>query len=81
MKTQIQKPSTGELIHINSDSGIDIPNNPIIPYIEGDGIGVDITSPMKEVVDRAIQKAYGQSKKNLLDGNLRWRKSLTIVWK
>jgi isocitrate dehydrogenase len=63
MKTQIQKPSTGELIHINSDSSIDIPNNPIIPYIEGDGIGVDITSPMKEVVDRAIQKAYGQSKK------------------
>ncbi len=63
MKTQIQKPSAGELIHINSDSTLDIPNNPIIPYIEGDGIGVDITPPMKEVVDRAIQKAYGQSKK------------------
>ncbi|MEK9932246.1 MAG: NADP-dependent isocitrate dehydrogenase [Methylophilaceae bacterium] len=63
MKTQIQKPSAGELIHINSDASIDIPNNPIIPYIEGDGIGADITSPMKEVVDRAIQKAYGQSKK------------------
>ena len=63
MKTQIQKPSAGELININSDSTLDIPNNPIIPYIEGDGIGADITPPMKEVVDRAIQKAYGQSKK------------------
>jgi isocitrate dehydrogenase len=39
--------------------GKPVPDNPIIPYIEGDGIGVDITPVMKKVVDAAVRKAYG----------------------
>ena len=41
----------------------EIPNNPIIPFIEGDGIGVDITPVMMKVVDAAVKKCYGDSKK------------------
>jgi isocitrate dehydrogenase len=44
------------------DLGVNVPNNPIIPYIEGDGIGVDITPPMKKVVDAAVEKAYGNKR-------------------
>ena len=40
-----------------------VPNNPIIPFIEGDGIGVDITPVMKDVIDAAVAKAYGGAKK------------------
>ena len=43
--------------------GESIPDNPIIPFIEGDGIGVDITPVMIKVVDAAIEKAYGGKKK------------------
>jgi isocitrate dehydrogenase len=43
--------------------GQPVPDNPIIPYIEGDGIGVDITPVMKAVVDAAVEKAYGGAKK------------------
>ncbi len=39
--------------------GQPVPDNPIIPFIEGDGIGVDITPVMKDVVDAAVEKAYG----------------------
>jgi isocitrate dehydrogenase len=42
---------------------LDVPDHPIIPYIEGDGIGVDITPVMKKVVDAAVQKAYGDERK------------------
>ena len=42
--------------------GQPVPNNPIIPYIEGDGIGIDITPVMKAVVDAAVKKAYGGSR-------------------
>ncbi|HWR92541.1 MAG TPA: NADP-dependent isocitrate dehydrogenase, partial [Desulfobacterales bacterium] len=42
--------------------GQPMPDNPIIPYIEGDGIGIDITPVMKAVVDAAVQKAYGGKK-------------------
>ncbi len=44
-------------------SGQPIPDNPIIPFIEGDGIGVDITPVMKKVVDAAVAKAYGGKKR------------------
>jgi isocitrate dehydrogenase len=44
-------------------AGQAIPNNPIIPFIEGDGIGVDITPVMKDVIDAAVSKAYGGSRK------------------
>jgi len=43
--------------------GQPIPDNPIIPFIEGDGIGVDITPVMKKVVDAAVEKAYGGKRK------------------
>ncbi len=55
----IQVPSDGEKITVNSDNSLNIPNNPIIPFIEGDGIGVDITPVMIDVVNAAVEKAYG----------------------
>ena len=51
-------PETGEMIVVNDDNSITVPNNPIIPYIEGDGIGVDISPVMISVVDAAVAKAY-----------------------
>ena len=59
----IQVPSEGEKITVNEDYSLNIPNNPIIPYIEGDGIGVDITPVMINVVNAAVDNAYGGSKK------------------
>ncbi len=52
-------PAHGEKITINQELSLNVPNRPIIPFIEGDGIGVDITPPMRKVVDAAIAKAYG----------------------
>lgn len=59
----IQVPADGEKITVNSDLSLNVPNNPIIPFIEGDGIGVDITPVMKKVTDAAVDKAYGGEKK------------------
>ena len=56
-------PKVGEKITVNEDNSLNVPNHPIIPFIEGDGIGVDITPPMMKVVDMAVEKAYGGSKK------------------
>ena len=53
----------GEKITVNADNSLNVPNNPIIPFIEGDGIGVDITPPMQKVVDAAVAKAYNGAKK------------------
>jgi len=58
----IQVPTSGEKITVNQDGSLNVPDNPIIPFIEGDGIGVDITPPMIEVVNAAVEKAYGGSK-------------------
>ena len=55
----IDVPATGERIMIAEDGTLIVPNHPIIPFIEGDGIGVDITPVMRAVVDAAIEKAYG----------------------
>ncbi len=55
----IDVPQGGEKITTNADFSLNVPNKPIIPYIEGDGIGVDITPVMKKVIDAAVQKAYG----------------------
>ncbi|WP_415900967.1 NADP-dependent isocitrate dehydrogenase [Neptuniibacter sp. QD48_11] len=49
----------GDKITVNQDHSLNVPDNPIIPYIEGDGIGVDVTPPMINVVDAAVNKAYG----------------------
>lgn len=56
---KIVVPADGSKITVNADLSLNVPNNPIIPFIEGDGIGVDITPTMKAVVDAAVQKAYG----------------------
>ena len=59
----IKVPPAGEKIKVNKDFSLSVPDNPIIPYIEGDGTGVDITPVMIKVVDAAVQKAYGGKKK------------------
>lgn len=51
-------PRDGEKVTVNADLSLNVPNHPIIPFIEGDGIGVDITPVMKKVVDAAVDKAY-----------------------
>ncbi len=60
--TPIQIPQ-GERIHVDASGVLKVPNHPIIPFIEGDGIGVDITPVMKKVIDAAVSKAYGSTKK------------------
>jgi len=59
---KIEIPENGEKVTVNPDSSLNVPNNPIIPFIEGDGIGVDITPVMRKVIDAAVEKAYGGSK-------------------
>ena len=61
--SKINVPSFGEKITVNKDNSLNVPNNPIIPFIEGDGIGADITPPMQKVVDVAVAKAYGNARK------------------
>lgn len=60
---KIQVPTQGEAITVTAAQTLKVPNFPIIPFIEGDGIGVDVTPPMREVVDAAVKKAYGEAKK------------------
>ena len=62
VSSKIVIPKVGEKITINSDNSLNVPNHPIIPFIEGDGIGVDITPPMIKVVDAAVAKAYGSKR-------------------
>ncbi len=59
----IRVPSDGEKITVNGDSSLNVPDNPIIPYIEGDGIGIDITPVMLKVVDAAVRIAYAGKRK------------------
>ncbi|MBA2655145.1 MAG: NADP-dependent isocitrate dehydrogenase [Gammaproteobacteria bacterium] len=59
----IKVPHQGEKIKVKSDLSLDVPDQPIIPFIEGDGIGVDITPVMKKVLDAAVLKAYGDQRK------------------
>ena len=61
---KIKVPAAGEKITVNADHSLNVPDNPIIPYIEGDGIGVDISPVMIKVVDAAVSKAYG-GKRNI----------------
>lgn len=55
---KIKVPGQGEKITVNKDGSLNVPNHPIIPFIEGDGTGVDITPVMIKVVDAAVKKAY-----------------------
>ncbi len=52
-------PTDGTRITANADNSLNVPDRPIIPFIEGDGIGIDVTPPMIEVLDAAVAKAYG----------------------
>ncbi len=60
---KIEIPNTGKTIGVHNDGTLNVPDHPVIPYIEGDGIGIDISPVMKKVVDSAVEKAYGGSKK------------------
>ena len=62
MTSKISIPAIGDKITL-SNGKLLVPNNPIIPFIEGDGIGVDVTPPMIKVVDAAVNKAYGSERK------------------
>lgn len=63
MYQHIKVPATGSKIQIKNDNSLAVPDNPIIPFIEGDGTGVDITPVMIRVIDGAVKKAYGDSRK------------------
>lgn len=59
----IQIPPFGKAISVNADYSLNVPEEPIIPFIEGDGIGIDITPAMQYVVNAAIKKAYGDKRR------------------
>lgn len=63
MYQHIKIPQDGAKITVNQDMTLNVPDNPIIPFIEGDGIGVDITPVMQNVVDAAVSKAYNNQRK------------------
>jgi len=63
MYQHIQVPADGQKITANPDATLTVPDHPIIPYIEGDGTGRDITPVMLKVVDAAVAKAYGGARK------------------
>ncbi len=63
MYKHIKLPDNGEKISVNSDFTLNVPDNPVIPYIEGDGTGVDITPVMLKVVDDAVDVAYAGKRK------------------
>ncbi|MEG3592438.1 MAG: NADP-dependent isocitrate dehydrogenase [Pseudomonadota bacterium] len=58
----IYPPADGELITVKDGNSLNVPDQPIIPYIEGDGIGVDVTPVMRHVVDSAVKLAYGDKR-------------------
>ncbi len=59
----IKVPKDGKRITINPDASLNVPDNPIIAFIEGDGIGIDITPVMLKVVNAAVEKAYGKKRR------------------
>jgi len=63
MYQHIKIPAAGEKIRVNADFSLQVPDQPVIPYIEGDGIGFDITPVMLKVVDAAVAKSYGGKRK------------------
>ena len=62
----IEVPADGEAIVANPDNSLIVPDNPIIPFVEGDGIGVDVTPVMLNVAEAAVEQAYGDQR------HLRW---------
>ena len=60
MYQHIKVPASGQKITVNADMSLNVPDEPVIPYIEGDGTGFDITPVMIKVVDAAVQKALAE---------------------
>jgi len=56
-------PADGERVTLNPDFSLNVPDRPILPFVEGDGIGIDVTPVMRRVVDAAVAKAYGASRR------------------
>jgi len=56
-------PQAGRRIGLNADRSLSVPDEPIIPFIEGAGIGVDVTPAMRRVVDAAVDRAYGRARR------------------
>ena len=63
MYQHIKVPAEGRKITANADNTLNVPDTPIIPFIQGDGTGVDISPVMRKVVDAAVEKAYGGQRK------------------
>ena len=59
----VQVPAEGESIKLNPDKSLDVPDMPIIPFIEGDGIGIDVTPVMRRIVSAAVKKAYNEKRR------------------
>ena len=88
----IKVPTTGDRIRVNADFSLAVPDQPIIPFIEGDGTGVDITPVMRKVTDAAVRKAYdgrraiqwmevycGEKAAELYDGNWFPQETLEVI--
>ncbi len=69
---KLTPPAQGAKITLR-DGKLVVPDNPIIPFIEGDGTGPDIWRASVRVMDAAVQKAYGGTPQDPLDGGLRRR--------
>ncbi|MDO9358785.1 MAG: isocitrate/isopropylmalate family dehydrogenase, partial [Polaromonas sp.] len=63
MYEHIKVPAQGQKITVNADNSLNVPDEVVIPFIEGDGTGTDITPVMLKVVDAAVEKTYGGKKK------------------
>ena len=63
MYQHIQVPQSGEKITVNPDFSLNVSDHPIIPFIEGDGIGIDVTPVLRKVIDAAVEKAYAGKRK------------------
>src|SRR5574343_123884 len=63
MYQHIKVPAEGQKITVNADMSLNVPDQPIIPFMEGDGTGFDITPVMLKVVDAAVAKSYGGKRK------------------
>lgn len=63
MESKVVVPAEGKKITVDAQGKLVVPHNPIIPFIEGDGIGVDVTPAMINVVDAAVKKAYNGERK------------------
>lgn len=66
MESKVVVPAQGKKITLQNGK-LNVPENPIIPYIEGDGIGVDVTPAMLKVVDAAVEKAYKGERKSPME--------------